>query len=272
MKPMLAANTPLKRTEGLLMLDDYWLQQKLDGQRVLVRIDDGDVYALNRSGAPKVTGMTSSLLKPFERFADGAEWFFDGELMPDGRLWLFDLAIDPTVPTTDPYRVRYGVLEGLLRQWGDACPPQICLLPTARTPVEKERLVKAVEAQDGEGWVLKHVNHPYRPGHRSEQVMKMKRIRSLDAVVTNVGIQGKENIEYGLFDGGPRPRVIGTCSAIGKVDVAIDDVIEVTYLYIGANGKLVQPRMTRKRDDKAADECWMDQLSGSTDKSVILHI
>jgi len=36
----------------------------------------------------------------------------------------------------------------------------------------------------------------------------------------------------------------------------------VKYLYIGADGRLYQPRFMRRRSDKAADECVWSQIEG----------
>ena len=42
--------------------------------------------------------------------------------------------------------------------------------------------------------------------------------------------------------------------------IKVGDVLEVRYLYTGANGRLYQPTILRKRDDKAMQECLTSQL------------
>lgn len=260
MKPMLALEDTPKKTAKMAAHPDWWMQQKLDGQRVLIRVFNGAVEALNRHGDPKVTMVTRALLAHFERFPEG-EWFFDGELMPDGTLWLFDLVIPGTVDAADPYSFRLSVLESLCSRW--AMPDTVRLLYTARDSAQKARLVDAVESLDGEGWVVKHKSHPYLPGDRSSQVLKMKRWHSADVIIRDTNIDGKDNAELELYppDNRMHTMSVGRCSLLGKPDVKKGDVVEVKYLYAGANNRLVQPSLLRVRDDKDPMECDTMQLS-----------
>ena len=66
----------------------------------------------------------------------------------------------------------------------------------------------------------------------------------------------------GIDDRSPR-AASGHASLIGKQKqdaISEGDVLEVKYLYVGANGRLYQTRIVRKRDDKPAQECTDAQL------------
>ena len=260
MKPVLAESATPDRAEALLRNDEWIAQQKVDGQRVLVTINDGNVQFLNRQGVAKQTNVTRPMRDEFARFHIG-EWAFDGEIL-DGVLWLFDMPragehVDPT----SPLAWRMSVLDGLVEQGIFTDSPVVRVLPRAETTDEKVALCEKVRDFGGEGLMLKNLNGRYEIGRRSRHLLKYKFVNTCDAIVSRAGFDGKENLSLQVYRDGKRVD-IGDCTARAGDGLAIKvgDVVEVRYLYLGANGRLYQPTYPKIRDDKSPEECTWDQL------------
>ena len=284
-KPMLAdqikAASP-EQMESQLMpyaaQDNYWFEQKCDGDRLLVTVGNGTVQFLNRNGEQKTTLPTEQKLRAvFEQITAGS-WCFDGELV-DGVLWLFDMPhAGSQVSHSDPYEWRRTVLGNLHDRWKPD-PDVVQLLPFWTEKHDKLRVVDRMRALGKEGVMVKDVAGRYEPGKRSRHVLKAKFYNTIDVIVSDTVINGKENAELSVvaeqgipdvvIDGVPVNR-IGKCSTIGKPAVKPGDVIEVKYLYAvePKRPRLYQPTILTKRDDKPAVQCTADQLVYS-DKSVV---
>ena len=135
--------------------------------------------------------------------------------------------------------------------------------------------------------MVKDLQAPYEEGKRVKHSVKVKFVKTADVIVTKVTRDRNEaGREVGSFYFGAYrechdttyhnpgatescPTCMGTgwefkdlgsCSAIGKPETKVGDVIEVAYLYRPDNGALVQPRMMRVRDDKDPIDCTFDQF------------
>jgi len=106
---------------------------------------------------------------------------------------------------------------------------------------------------------------PYEPGNRSEGLLKWKFLKEVDAEVVQVGKGGKANAVLAVYDHNGEQVIIGQVSTIGRSGVVVGAVVEVAFL--GTHSKdtpvLFQPRIVRIRTDKAAAECFIDQLANS---------
>lgn len=276
--PVLADKMTEGRIDKYIADDDWVAEQKLDGMRILVRVDDSGVVCLQRQGKPTAKDVPTTVYAAFKPLVGRGEWFFDGELVL-GRagqrtLWLFDLPLagDHVTPDLDlHYRKQMldGFYEGFFDPTGD-----VRLLPTSYDTADKAALVKRVAANGGEGTMFKHLDKPYeqpksptpKAGVRSRWILKAKNWNSVDCVVTATRLDGKDNIQVSVFDPNQngRLRVIGECTALaGDKDlIKVGDVVEIKYLY--ANDprapRLYQPTYPKIRDDKAPPECTIDQL------------
>lgn len=263
MKPMLASSIPLASLNDYVTDPEVVVQQKLDGDRLLIVVDDGKVQVLNREGKERSNPIPRGLVDAFAGMS--GSWAFDGELL-DGELWLFDLprAGDAVVPA-HPYSFRLDVLERFFSTWQPG--PFVRLLPTARSTRAKQRLVCDVLSSHREGVIVRYLDAPYTPGKRSLRMLKAKVTHTVDCVVTSVRAEGRDNCHVSLFDDGQLVEV-GSCAMFGKPPVAVGNVCEVKYLYANTGRRLVQPAFLRIRDDKAAEECTIDQFV-FTDRSVV---
>jgi bifunctional non-homologous end joining protein LigD len=268
LKPVLAETLPDGRLEHYITNDDWVAEQKLDGQRVLVRVRDGRVEFLQRQGKPTSKDMPHKVRSVLSTLG-GDEWYFDGELIggTNGVLWLFDMpvALDKVGPGDELY-FRKQMLDAFHEALLEGQTPQLRVLPTAHGTDEKRTLVERVRVSGGEGVMFKHQDKGYDSGRRSRFVLKAKNRNTIDCVVIDTKIDGKDNMKLGVFDMAQNGRLVpvGECTALAGDGASIVKgmVVEVTYLY--ANDprapRLYQPTRPLIRTDKAPDECTIDQL------------
>lgn len=266
--------------EPFLASPRYAVEQKVDGTRALVVVTTGDDLIprfrfLGRSGK-RLTHAAAMLhfakieaaLAPC--FTRPGETVLDGEVMFDqGRFVIFDLPHMEVgghlwTSTDRPYAHRRDTLDVLRDCLGDSAV--VSIAPSARDEADKRALLRAVEASNGEGVMVKDLTAAYHPGKRVKHSVKVKFVKTADVVVTATtrgrNEAGRETGAFTIAVTGPDGSLIevGATSAIGKAHVEVGDVIEVAYLYMGAGGRLVQPRMMKRRDDKTADDCTMAQF------------
>lgn len=245
--------------------DRYSFEQKLDGHRLLVETDGHRVLtAYNRDGALSQHSPWLQTRTWSHNARIGRRAIFDGEFL-DGQLHIFDLLeLDGIVSYHHQQRQRRGVLETLFEKVD--FNERFQLVPQSLTPEQKSELVVRCYRERGEGVMIKDRNASYRAG-RGTEIRKLKFTKTADLVVGELGIEGKNNATLLAYHDGERVEV-GRCSLNGKPKVHPGDVVEVRYLYLGANQRLVQPTLLRVRDDKPAAECSFDQLE-LTNKQVL---
>lgn len=261
--------------------EQWWMQQKFDGVRVLAVCRYGEVSFVTRGGRPlKSTQVRSDAAREELSQVSGGAFVLDGEFLSD-RYYVFDM------PSHDgPYfeRLAYALetvsVVDLLVPGG---AQHVFRVKTARTREDKAALLSKLREEGAEGVMIKSRNMAYLPGQRQRDGFKAKFVKTLDCVILarNVGwMDGKTrqgpkvNAVLGIaLDDGVTPqvrsamlrdgqwyRIIGQCSMVGKPGVE-GDVVEVRYLYLGAGGRLYQPTVLQVRTDKAASECRSDQLT-----------
>jgi ATP-dependent DNA ligase len=255
--------------------DDWRAEQKLDGKRLIVEIEGDELMGINREG--KVIRLDDTIANSFEPFS--GQWTFDGELMADGVYWIFDMPrAEGKIDLSTPYEERRETLNQFY-ELAFKGSPYIKLLPSYSTSQDKIVLARDVLANNGEGVMLKRRDAPYPKGkegkpNRTRNNMKWKFVKTVDCVIGELQIEGRQNVGVRLLDPETSEMVeIGTVGMTpGNLAKAkIGDVVEVKYLYVENPQKprLTQPSFIKFRDDKSAAHCWMDQIQGYTNKSVL---
>lgn len=243
---------------------DAWaMEQKLDGVRCMVTLDDGEVRFMSHTGAPLKSGVKLHLAIADKLFGLPVDCLLDGELLANGELWVFDILALAGQPATHlSFEERRTLLENLFEAWnpGDG---KVRLVESFRTAEGKAALWARVLASGAEGVIVKRASSTYSAASRSRDVLKIKVTKTVDVIVMGFGGETESAVLGMLKDG--KVTMVGKCSLIGKAKVEIGDVIEVQYLYVvdPAAPRLYQGRMMRRRDDKPAAECTIDQLDGS---------
>lgn len=251
---MLADSTNFKTVSDFINDPNWVFEQKADGNRILLTVESGSATAITRNG----TIYSKKLPKSMRDFQFPQRLVLDGELVGDD-FWVFDMPVLDDGPTLLNLDNRRKQLETLFRT-GWPSLSDFKLIPQARTPEDKQMMLDLAIARGWEGLMVKRLNSSYSPG-RSRAWLKAKQTQTADVVVIEVGRYGKEAATLGAIDPVLKRAVeVGRCSLIGKPKVKPMDVVEVKYLYLGANQRLYQPTLLRVRDDKKPIECLTTQF------------
>ena len=274
MKAQLA--TPLEHVhvKQYVQSDQWWVEQKLDGQRFLVLVADGEISAFNRNGVEMT--LPEQITTDFASFkTDDTMWHFDGELV-DGEYHIFDVlwAGDTCEGgmTDKPFEQRRNRLEKIFSFWE---PDHCHLVRCAKTETEKADLIVKLERECSEGAVLKKRTATYNVhGKRVKTWLKLKFVQCADVVVMELERGGKpQAVTIGMMQDNvwfPKSvdiklEEVAGCKVPANLELEVGDVLEVRYLYATNDNKLTQPIFVRKRTDKLPEECTMsDQLKFSS--------
>ena len=257
---------PIEDSEvpALLRGREWWMQEKHDGQRVMIVCDTSGFYGHNKRGQPR------PLPQPVESDAEllGVCCILDGELVGD-LFHAFDLLECAGEDLRAlPYAERLRRLHNRCLQLKRAGGRAILVTPTAKTFAEKRECFDAAKAKNKEGVVFKDSTAPYSPGRPASHgpQRKCKFVASASCIVTGRG--SKRSVGLGLWPLETPANLV----AVGNVTIppnhAVPEpgaVVEVRYLYAYRGGSLFQPVYLGERDDTEPGECSLGQLKFKAD-------
>ena len=243
-----------------LMNDDNWcMQEKQDGRRLIISKQGQDITGINKKG--NTVGLALPLFNVVKDF--DADVIIDGESIGD-HLYAFDLLeLDAVDIRSWPYRERLAALMNLLFSVQQR---QIKLVETGFTTEQKLAMLNKLKAGKREGIVFKQVHSVYTPGRPNTggNQLKHKFVATLSAVVAKVNVQ--RSVEL---------RLLGQNGWVSCGNVTIPanhktpqagQVCEIRYLYaFKESGVLFQPVYLGLRDDVDDFECLASQLKFKPD-------
>ena len=155
--PLPRDTRPMEPTPGPLPRgDNWWLQVRFGGRRVIVRVDGGRARITDAEGAE----IEAPTLRELGPSLGATPVLLDGELVK-GDLWIGDLLhLDGRDVAELPFRERRAMLEDL-----PLAGPHWRLAPVF--PAGGPEVVTAVRQQGLGGVVAKDAEAPYEPGARS---------------------------------------------------------------------------------------------------------
>jgi ATP-dependent DNA ligase len=244
----------------LLDSDDYSIEQKLDGHRLMLIIQDSKIIPLNRNGEIRdIPTKLEALIRSIPVINIG-RWIFDGELIK-GKYFVFDMPEMNSITIAGlPWMQRRLALDKLFALLRDSGFDQLEFQTTSWTVENKKSFFDA--CLDKEGVMFKKIDSPYQPGRRSTWV-KHKFHKSCEVIVTELNRKGKsEAMSLGLYDENGNLQNAGGCRILPKFEdkISVGDVVEIRYLYATKEFKLYQPHMMSIREDKKPEECGRWQL------------
>jgi bifunctional non-homologous end joining protein LigD len=242
------------RIQELMTHPDWWLQEKIDGRRILIRREGSTITGINRLGfeiALPQTMVESAL-------ACSADFILDGEGLGD-TLHVFDvLSLSGKDLRNVGHAERFVRLQKFLKA---SIPPHFKVVETAFHLSDKRALFERLQRDHREGVVFKHMMAPYTPGRPASggSQLKFKFCETASFIVTKPN--PKRSVSLILFDG---DRVVPT----GNVTIppnheipAPGTVVECRYLYaFRESGSIYQPVYLGPREDIRAEECTTAQL------------
>lgn len=256
-KAQLAKDAPLN-ADFYIADNEWWMEQKLDGQRFLIRMD-GKIMAVNRHGVEMTVPAWLHVAFLDGTFSKG-QWEFDGELV-NGHYYIFDCMYAGNKDLRgEPFSLRRIKLEQIYGLWNPG--KFVHLTRLARNTHEKSILYTTLFDAQAEGAVVKKHDAKYREGKKINHLLKLKFVTDCDVAVMELEREGKPlAITIGLYREGKLVEVSG-CKVPASVATTVKpyDVITVNYLYATDDDKLTQPTFGHVRTDKSWIDCGFDQL------------
>jgi len=246
---------PITNAMPYIDSEDYWLQQKFDGERRVLTCNNGTVTGNGRYGQPK------PVLSDTIRSLSHLQAVFDCEAMPD-HYRLFDLlSLNGTDITHTPFQERYQKLALIVKTLEDA--PTVKLAHAHFTRVEKIAAFKHYEEHDFEGVVLKNRFKPYKRSTtaRPDAGQYKYKFYSTASVIVGEKHKSKRSISINLLHNDSISVSAGNLTIPPNAEIPEENsIVEVRYLYATAAGKLYQPTLIRQRDDVRRSDCTVEQL------------
>ena len=175
---------------------EWVLEEKFDGERVTIRVQDGQVGCWSRPGAGKTVGnehplpeaIVAELAKLPNVVVDGEDYVPGGfcsdvtrlDMVDKRRVVLFDLLETFGQSTMSlPYSERRDGLDLVVAHMGGTE-----LVTVAEVMPVTVDAVKGIWARGGEGVIVKKLTSTYRPGWRSTEWIKVKTIGHETVTIT----------------------------------------------------------------------------------------
>jgi len=251
---------PLSETclNDILLNSEYWMQEKIDGRRLLLKKDGDTITGINRLGFP--TAVPESILQSARNYK--SSFILDGEAVGD-HFHAFDLlSIGPEDMRSKRFAVRYLRMRDMLDSFDH---PHIDCVPVYLHP-RKDGVFQELRRAGKEGVVFKHYDSPYTPGRPNAggPQLKYKFVETASFIVAKAN--DKRSVSLILFENGKvRPA--------GNVSIPVNhgipnpgDVVECRYLYaFKESGFIYQPVYLGEREDIRHDECLTAQLKYKTE-------
>ena len=262
--PQLLNPITAEQANDLLSSDNWWMQQKLDGKRVLIhRLPDGTVKGINRRG------IEISIPSTVEQAALSLlanQFIIDGELIGD-TLHAFDLLEhNKTNCRKDLYKDRLEYL-GNLFPTSPSPTDGIKLVSTAKTTDQKTSFLNALKIAEKEGVVFRRWDSVYEAGRPNSggSCLKYKFYETATFEVSSISAT-KRSVELRLYTVEVPNKItathdVGFCTIPPNHEVPqVGDIVEVRYLYAFKMGSVYQPVYLGVRTDQDKYDCTLDQL------------
>ena len=247
-----------QQLDQLLLNPDYWMQEKLDGRRLLLKKDRDQITGINRLGFP--VAVPEPIARDVANYP--RDFLLDGEAFGD-TFHAFDLlTIGPEDMRPLGFSVRYLRMRDMLEAFDH---PHIHLVEVV-FPCETAGRLQQFKQEGKEGVVFKHKDAPYTPGRPSSggSQLKFKFHETASFIVTKVN--EKRSVSLILFEG-EKVRPAGNVTIPLNHDIpAPGTVVECRYLYaFKESGSIYQPVYLGLRPDIRAAECTTCQLKYKAD-------
>lgn len=243
----------------LIADEDWCMQEKFDGRRIMIQKQGAAIHGINRKGL--IVGLPSPLVAQVQKIP--TDFIIDGECVGD-VLYAFDLIrLGEDALIIRPYEERLNTLTDLL----DTVPlSKMDVVETAYQSSEKLKLLKHLKDQRKEGVVLKRLDAPYIAGRPNSGGSQLKHKFYATASVLVTKINRQRSVEMGLLNGAWKSAGNVTIPANHSIP-KVGTVVEVRYLYaFRESGCLFQPTYLGPRNDLNQTECLVSQLKFKADE------
>ena len=241
--------------EQYLTGDRWWMQEKFDGRRVLIRKQRNNVTAINRNG---LTTDLSLLIVEAVQLLSATDCLLDGEAVGD-TYYAFDLLhSDITDMRASPYSVRHAMMMDL----ADGVESDGLRYAEAVSETKQKRaMLDRLKREKKEGAVFKDSSAPYAPGRPASggSQFKLKFTATASCIVASIS-RNKRSVALELLDGQARVTVGNATIPPNHTVPAAGTIVEIRYLHAYRGGSLYQPVYLGVRADIRLGDCAVTQL------------
>lgn len=232
--------------------DQYGAQEKLDGNRMMIRKTGDNVEGINRKGL--IIAISQVIYEYALGFQD--DFILDGESVGD-VFYPFDIfSKDGKDIQHLSYQERYAILQSILK----GRDKTFCLVELVVSTKDKKGLLEKLREKQKEGIVFKDLSAPYKAGRPASKGAQIKFKFYETATVRVETVNLKRSVSMRLYDG-------KSWIHVGNVTIPVNfempqerDIIEVRYLYAYRGGSLYQPTYLGIRSDADENDCGLNQL------------
>lgn len=232
----------------------FWMQEKMDGRRLLISKQGNEITGINRLGL--AVGLPQTLHAEVAKCP--LNLVVDGEAIGD-TLHAFDVLL---IGNEKLESLRYGERYlRLMNLFGSFQHRHIQIVETTFMPMHKAKMFQQLKARNAEGVVFKHIDGKYTPGRPSSggSQFKFKFCETASFIVSKVN--AKRSIALQLLDDNRRLEAGNVTIPANHNIPKPGSVVEVRYLYaFRESGYIYQPVYLGVRDDIGQGECVVDQL------------
>ena len=230
--------------------DNYYAQEKFDGERRMARKTTQKTEGVNKKGV--VIALTEDIVNSLTE-----PCIVDSEQVGN-NLHVFDLRSYKGVKIeSEPYDKRLEFMKQAADNFGD----NVQVVYTAKTKEEKQALLKELQDNNREGIVFKHKDHKYEEGRPNSggYVFKYKFYKTATVRVSS-HTEGKRSVHMEMLNEGKVVNVGKVTIPANKEIPNVGEFVEVRYLYAYKGGSLYQPTYLGKRNDQDETDIRLKQL------------
>lgn len=234
------------QVDALIESDEWYMQEKKDGCRLLVRKTGDTIEGINRKGA--FVGISKAIEQAVRQI--DSDVVLDGEAVGE-EYWAFDV-LELNGEDQRGYGVaeRFHELVLLAQELPDG--GALRAVPSALTKHSKRKVFEALKVARAEGVVFKHRDAKYAPGRPASGGEQLKCKFTATATCKVLGQnEGKRSVAVAV----PQDPGDGFVE-IGNVTIPVNSpippansLVEVRYLYAYPGGSLYQPVYLGQRND-----------------------
>lgn len=243
---------------ALALCDDsrYVMQQKHDGERRAIQVNNGKAKGINKRGV--YTCLSTEIDAGVSKKTD---CLIDGESMGN-YLRAFDLLeLDGKSLRDKPFIERFAALNEFAFSHAS-----ILISKLAQTSAEKHAMLKELDGTNQEGVVFKLASATAHNSERTDAYLKYKFYDETCVIVEGQN-NNKRSVSMFVFDEEGKKVPVGNCTVPPNKDIPLaGSVLEVRYLYAYKGGSLFQPTFEKVRNDVLPSECLLSQLKYKTEE------
>lgn len=235
--------------EAILNDNVHILQEKHDGERRPVLVEDGVVTAMNKEGV--VSALPQNLVD--DALSIGGNIRFDGEVIGERYVVFELLEWNGEDLRKKTYKERFAKLKEVFAQYHFS---GIEVTNSAETPEEKRALFEELKARNAEGVAIKRADAPYAPSRPASGGSQLKFKFEEVCTVRVSSRNNKRSVAVECWEtDSDNPIALGSITIPANYEIPeVGDIVNVRYLYKYENGSLFQTTYLGGRMDQSTPD------------------